>query len=53
MVIRAERSSPRVRYKLDDKERVYASSDVHALLAKYGIFHRPKTPLPVTARNQK
>jgi phenylacetate-coenzyme A ligase PaaK-like adenylate-forming protein len=46
-VARADRSSPRVRYNLGDKGRVYASSDVNALLAKYGIFHKPKTPLPL------
>lgn len=44
---RTDRSSPRVRYDLGDKGRVYASSDVQALLAKYGIFHKPKTNLPL------
>lgn len=44
---RTDRSSPRVRYDLGDKGRVYASSDVLALLAKYGIFHKPKTNLPL------
>lgn len=46
-ITRDDRSSPRVRYNLGDKGRVYASSDVQALLAKYGIFHKPKTPLPL------
>lgn len=46
-VTRDDRSSPRIRYNLGDKGRVYASSDVQALLAKYGIFHKPKTPLPL------
>jgi hypothetical protein len=32
---------------LGDKGRVYASSDVQALLAKYGIFSQPKTNLPL------
>ena len=44
---RNDRSSPRIRYDLGDKGRVYASSDVQALLAKYGIFHKPKTNLPL------
>lgn len=44
---RNDRSSPRIRYDLGDKGRVYASSDVQALLAKYGIFQKPKTNLPL------
>ncbi|WED42032.1 phenylacetate--CoA ligase family protein [Legionella cardiaca] len=44
---REDRSSPRIRYNLGDKGRVYASSDVQALLAKYGIFYKPKTNLPL------
>ncbi|BCA95077.1 hypothetical protein TUM19329_14380 [Legionella antarctica] len=44
---RDDRSSPRIRYDLGDKGRVYASSDVQALLAKYGIFQKPKTNLPL------
>lgn len=44
---RNDRSSPRIRYGLGDKGRVYASSDVQALLAKYGIFQKPKTNLPL------
>jgi phenylacetate-coenzyme A ligase PaaK-like adenylate-forming protein len=43
---RNDRSSPRVRYDLGDKGRVYASSDVQALLQKYGVFQKPKTHLP-------
>ncbi len=46
-VTRDDRSSPRIRYNLGDKGRIYAASDVQALLAKYGIFHKPKTPLPL------
>ncbi len=44
---RDDRSSPRIRYNLGDKGRVYASSDVQALLAKYGMFQQPKTNLPL------
>lgn len=44
---RNERSSPRIRYDLGDKGRVYASSDVQALLAKYGIFKKPSLNLPL------
>ena len=44
---RNDRSSPRVRYDLGDKGRVYASSDVQALLQKYGVFQKPKTNLPL------
>lgn len=44
---RTDRSSPRIRYDLGDKGRVYASSDVQALLAKYGIFQKPRTNLPL------
>lgn len=44
---RDDRSSPRIRYDLGDKGRVYASSDVQALLAKYGVFQKPKTNLPL------
>ena len=44
---RNDRSSPRIRYNLGDKGRVYASSDVQALLAKYGMFQQPKTNLPL------
>nr|HAT8715365.1 hypothetical protein [Legionella jordanis] len=44
---RNDRSSPRIRYDLGDKGRIYASSDVQALLAKYGIFQKPKTNLPL------
>ncbi|CDZ77986.1 hypothetical protein BN59_02282 [Legionella massiliensis] len=44
---RDDRSSPRIRYDLGDKGRIYASSDVQALLAKYGIFHKPRTNLPL------
>jgi phenylacetate-coenzyme A ligase PaaK-like adenylate-forming protein len=46
-ITRDDRSSPRIRYNLGDKGRVYASSDVQALLAKYGIFHKPRSPLPL------
>lgn len=31
---------------LNDKARVYDPSDVQALLAKYGVFHKPSTDLP-------
>ena len=34
---RNDRSSPRIRYDLGDKGRVYAMSDIQALLLKYGI----------------
>ncbi|KTC85028.1 phenylacetate--CoA ligase family protein [Legionella brunensis] len=44
---RNDRSSSRIRYDLGDKGRVYASSDVQGLLAKYGIFQKPKTNLPL------
>ncbi|MBA2711662.1 MAG: hypothetical protein H0U57_13875 [Tatlockia sp.] len=44
---RNDRSSPRVRYDLGDKGRLYAASDVQALLAKYGIFHKPRINLPL------
>ena len=46
---RTDRSSPRIRYDLGDKGRVYASSDVQALLCKYGIFNfnKPKTNFPL------
>ena len=44
---RNDRSSPRIRYNLGDKGRVYASSDVQALLSKYGIFQQPKSNLPL------
>lgn len=46
---RSDRSSPRIRYDLGDKGRVYASSDVQALLCKYGIFNfnKPKTNFPL------
>lgn len=44
---RTDRHSPRVRYVLGDKGRVYVPSDVQALLAKYGIFHKFKTNLPL------
>ena len=44
---REDRSSPRIRYDLGDKGRVYASSDVQAVLAKFGIFQKPKTNLPL------
>lgn len=46
-IARNDRSSPRIRYDLGDKGRVYASSDVQALLTKYGIFQKPKTNLPL------
>lgn len=38
---RANRSSPRIRYNLKDTGRVYAASDVDAMLRKHGIF-KPK-----------
>lgn len=44
---RDDRSSARIRYDLGDKGRVYASSDIQALCAKYGIFLKPKTDLPL------
>jgi phenylacetate-coenzyme A ligase PaaK-like adenylate-forming protein len=44
---RDDRSSPRIRYDLGDKGRLYAASDVQALLAKYGIFHKPRINLPL------
>ncbi len=44
---RDDRSSPRIRYNLGDKGRLYAASDVQALLAKYGIFHKPRINLPL------
>ncbi|MBA3536996.1 MAG: hypothetical protein H0T84_10365 [Tatlockia sp.] len=44
---RNDRSSPRIRYDLGDKGRLYAASDVQALLAKYGIFHQPRINLPL------
>lgn len=44
---RSDRSSPRIRYDLGDKGRVYATSDVQALLAKYGIFQKPRGNLPL------
>lgn len=36
---RDNRSSPRVRYDIKDTGRVYAASDVNAMLTKYGIFN--------------
>lgn len=44
---RNDRSSPRIRYNLGDKGRIYAASDVQALLAKYGIFEKPRVNLPL------
>ncbi|MGQ3887920.1 phenylacetate--CoA ligase family protein [Legionella sp. CNM-1927-20] len=44
---RNDRSSPRIRYNLGDKGRIYASSDIQALLTKYGVFCKPKTNLPL------
>lgn len=45
---RDDRSSPRIRYDLGDKGRVYAVSDILALLAKYGITNlKPNTNLPI------
>src|SRR3990167_648327 len=44
---RNDRSSPRIRYNLGDKGRVYASSDVQASLQKYGIFVKPRSNLPL------
>jgi phenylacetate-coenzyme A ligase PaaK-like adenylate-forming protein len=35
--LRIDRSSPRIRYDLDDTGRVYASSDIQAILLKHGI----------------
>lgn len=35
---RDNRSSPRVRYDIQDNGRVYAASDIHAMLAKHGVF---------------
>ncbi|MCE3046025.1 hypothetical protein [Legionella sp. 16cNR16C] len=40
-------SSQRARYKLGDEGRLYACSDVQAVMAKYGIFNKPKTNLPL------
>lgn len=42
-----ERSSPRIRYDLEDKGKIRAASDVQASLAKYGIFIKPRTNLPL------
>lgn len=45
---RSDRSSPRIRYQLGDQGRVYASSDVQALLIKHGVFNiKPKINLPL------
>ncbi len=44
---RTDRSSPRVRYDLGDQGRVFAVSDVQAILAKHGIIHNPKVNLPL------
>ena len=45
---RSDRSSPRIRYDVGDKGRVYAASNVSALLNKYGIHHlKPKSNLPL------
>lgn len=45
---RSDRSSPRIRYQLGDQGRVYASSDIQALLIKHGIYDlKPKINLPL------
>ena len=44
---REDRSSPRIRYDLGDKGRIYAASDVQALLSKYGIFHKLRSNFPL------
>ncbi len=45
---RNDRSSPRIRYALGDKGRVYAASDIEAILAKYGINDlKPKVNFPL------
>lgn len=41
------RSSERARYVLGDEGRLYACSDVQAILAKHGLFLKPKTNLPL------
>jgi phenylacetate-coenzyme A ligase PaaK-like adenylate-forming protein len=43
---RENRSSPRVRYDLKDTGRVYAASDVNAMLVKHGFFQELDTNLP-------
>lgn len=42
---RNDRSSPRIRYDLGDKGRIYASSDVQAVLAKYGVQRQLRLPV--------
>jgi phenylacetate-coenzyme A ligase PaaK-like adenylate-forming protein len=44
---REDRSSPRIRYDLGDKGRIYASSDVQALLSKYGMFRKLRSNFPL------
>lgn len=45
---RSDRSSPRIRYDLGDKGRVYAISDIDALLVKYSIHNlKHDTNLPL------
>jgi phenylacetate-coenzyme A ligase PaaK-like adenylate-forming protein len=44
---RSDRSSPRIRYNLGDKGRVFAASDIEALLVKHGVHHiKPRINLP-------
>lgn len=46
--LRSDRSSPRVRYDLGDKGRVFAASDIQAMLLKHGITDlKPKINLPL------
>lgn len=46
--VRTDRSSARLRYDLGDKGRVYAASDIEALLLKHGITHlKPRINLPL------
>lgn len=45
---RNDRSSPRVRYNLGDKGRVYAASDLEAILVKHGILDlKPRINFPL------
>ena len=45
---RSERSSARIRYNLGDKGRVFAASDLEAILVKHGIHNlKPRVNLPL------
>lgn len=46
--VRSDRSSPRIRYDLGDKGRVYSASDIQAMLLKHGITDlKPRVNLPL------